>query len=288
MILSGADAGVLDRLDRAQCRRPARRVHRRQGRRGRENRLSSCGALGLVAIGLEARDDLDLILHRAEALEHAGDAIDERGRRGIALEDAEGVARLEPCGEVLAGEHAAVEIVRRDDGALLLPLGDVVVHEDDLHPCLDRLVERRRHGWARRRDGNALDSLSDHVLDRRDLARVVRPALATGVDDLRARGCLVPLLGRVDEREVEVDRELGDEPEFDDSCVVLRRLCARRDCHGEHRRRGHHGHEDRSTQQPTLRHCASFHQVYRLDNEPFDPLMTSPPQPCSSGGSPLR
>ena len=122
----------------------------------------------------------------------------------------------------LPGELAALEVVRRDDRALLLPGRDVVVHQDDLDARLDRLVERGRHGRARRRDGDALDALGDHVLDRGDLAGVVGAALAAGVDDARARRRLVPLLRRVDEREVEVDRELRDEPELDGVAAVVR------------------------------------------------------------------
>ena len=54
------DAGVLDRLDRAERGRPARGVDRRQVRVRGQHRLRGRGALRLVAVGLELRDDLDL------------------------------------------------------------------------------------------------------------------------------------------------------------------------------------------------------------------------------------
>ena len=47
-----------------------------------------------------------------------------------------------------------------------------------LTPCFLGLVERRHHRCAGRRDRNALHTLGDHVLDRRDLAGIVGAALA--------------------------------------------------------------------------------------------------------------
>ena len=57
---AGLDAGVLDRLDRAQGRRAAGGVDRRQVLVCGQHRLRSSRALRLVAVGLELRDDLDL------------------------------------------------------------------------------------------------------------------------------------------------------------------------------------------------------------------------------------
>ena len=102
MMPPALDAGVLDRLDRADHRRPAGRVDRGQVRVRGEHRLGCRRSLGLVAVGLELRDDLDLALERAEAGEHARDALVERRDARDSLEDAERVARLELGREVLA------------------------------------------------------------------------------------------------------------------------------------------------------------------------------------------
>ena len=57
------------------------------------------------------------------------------GTPGDALEDGERVAGLEHAGKPLAREHAARVIVGGHDGRLAGPVGQVVVHEDDLDPA---------------------------------------------------------------------------------------------------------------------------------------------------------
>ena len=122
------------------------------------------------------------------------------GMPGTPARIAELVARLEPRREVLAGEHAAVEVVRGDDRGLAFPGRDVVVDQHDLDAVLLRRLERGHHGRARRRDRDALHACRDHVLDRRDLTRVVGRALSLAEEDLRAGRLLVELLRPVLQR----------------------------------------------------------------------------------------
>ena len=209
------DVGAPDRLQGAHRGRTARRVHGLEVRVGGQDRLRRREPLVLGAVGAQLADDLELALERPEPGEHAAHARVERRDPGHAGEHAQLVARLQLRREVLAREDAALEVVRRDDRRLALPGRDVVVEQDDLDALLDGLVERLAHGRARGRDGDALDALRDHVLDRRDLTRVVRGALALGERDRRARMRLVPLLRRVLEREEEPDGELRDESQLD-------------------------------------------------------------------------
>ena len=97
----------------------------------------------------------------------------------------------------------------------VLPAGDAVVHEDNLHARRNRLVERRRHARIDRRDGDALHALGDHLLDERDLAFDVGRRLALAVDDLDVRMVLGPGLGGVFHRLEVGHRELGDVPDLD-------------------------------------------------------------------------
>ena len=73
-------------------------------------------------------------------------------------------------------------VVGRHDRGLAVPVRQVVVDQDDLHPGLDRGVEGRLDLRAGRRDRDALHALRDHRLDDRDLAFMVVARLALAGD----------------------------------------------------------------------------------------------------------
>ena len=64
--------------------------------------------------------------------------------------------------------------------------------EDDLDARVDGLLQLVLDVRAGRGDGDRLDALGDHRLDRGDLALVVGAALALGEDDLGVRVVLRP------------------------------------------------------------------------------------------------
>ena len=206
---------------------PAGRVHRCEVGVSRQDRLGCAESLRLVAIRLQLADDLQLGLHRAEACEHAVDAVIERGAARDTFQDRELVARLEPRGDVLARKHPAVVVVGRDDRRLSLPGRDVVVDQDDLHPLLLGGLKRRYDRRTRRGDRDPFHSGRDHVLDRGDLTRVVGRALPLREHDRGAGSLLVELLCAVLQGEVEAHRELRDHPELHHR---LRVRCAVRLC----------------------------------------------------------
>ena len=93
------------------------------------------------------------------------------------------------------------------------------------------------------RHRDAGHALRDEVLDRGDLTGVIRGGLTLREEHLGLGVRLVPGLGRVLEREEEIDRELRHEAELHDVAGRTRRILgdddARRDHH--HRESQHEG-----------------------------------------------
>ena len=209
----GRLAGVDDRLCRAGCGRTAGGIDRLEvGVRGQQI-LGDADPELLGAVGGATADDVHLDAFQPR--QHPVHPLVERRHAGHALEDAEGVAGLEHGLEVFARKLARCQVVGGREGGLALPVGDAVVHQDDLHPARDRLVERGRHRRVDRRDGNALDALGDHRLDERDLPLDVsgRGPLPEGDLDPRIGGRVG--FGGVLHAGVERHGELGDEPDLD-------------------------------------------------------------------------
>ena len=120
-------AGTVDRFEGTDDRRATRSVDRRDIGIGGEDVLRRVEALGLVAVGRQRGDDLEVV---AEPLLETGDPILQRRCAGDAFEDGDGVAGLELLGEELAGEHSSGEVVGRHERRRSFPTGDVVVDED--------------------------------------------------------------------------------------------------------------------------------------------------------------
>src|SRR5919108_2543834 len=127
-------------------------------------------------------------------------------------------ARRRP--RVLADQDARIEVVRRVERIDHVGRARRRVKGDDEHARLPRLPDRcvlgLRIGDS---DQDPLDARGRHVLDRRDLARVVGAVLAGGVHELgaellRLRSRALPHLDEEGVRDV-----LGDQPDLD-----LRRL----------------------------------------------------------------
>ena len=148
------EVGVLDRLRGAGGGRAAGGVDRLEIGVGGQDVLGDVDAVLFGAVGRALADDLDV--GPFEAIEHALDAVIERRNARHALEDAERVAGLQDGLEIFAGDLAGIVVVGGGERGTALPVGNVVVHEDDLHARCDGLVQRRRDGRIDRRDRDAL------------------------------------------------------------------------------------------------------------------------------------
>src|SRR3954454_11110556 len=221
-----------------------------------EERLHGGLALGRLTERVGGADDLRVALLDPEALEeavvakHADRDAGGEVQHGDLGRDAE-LLRLRL--RVLADELARLEVVRRVervDRALRLRRR---VQGDHGHARVARLLDRR-HDRLRvgGHDEDALGALRRHVLERGDLARVVRvelPGRGDQVDVVLLRGLLGRLLHLHEER---VRLRLGDEADGDllaaastttaaasaarRTAVVVAAACD--EAHGERARRG--------------------------------------------------